>query len=190
MAKDAPEYSVAASRATFEKYLPLTVDAIRETGAKVIVFSQVPNHGAPLEGCDNAPRFLFNDADFNARCEAVTERLAFTDAFIEDLANEDGVYAAIPSEYFCDNRQYCCRLFEAGIRLHRNADYLNEYGAMFLARRWEADSEFPFTAGKRQQIKFIGPNRPALANHEPPRRIFRSRTRPTADSATRIRLNR
>ena len=147
--KDAPVYDVAASRRTFSRQLRRTVQAILNSGAQAIVFSQVPNHGKVLEGCDNLPRYIIRDARVELRCTAVSKaavltRLQFTNEQVREVGRLEGVHTVVPTDFFCDAEQSHCRLFDGGIRLSDDSDHINEFGAIFLAKRWEAQAEFPF----------------------------------------------
>lgn len=146
--RENPVYTVAASRKTFQKQLKYTVDTILSSGAKAIIFSQVPNHGKNPEGCDNVPKYIINAGRLNARCSGVsrktaTERLAFTDATVTALAGQKGVFAVVPSRYFCPAGATACLAFSGNTRMYTDADHVNPSGSMFLARAWEDDPAFP-----------------------------------------------
>ncbi|MGR8921649.1 MAG: acyltransferase family protein, partial [Gammaproteobacteria bacterium] len=142
-----------ASRAVFRRQLKSTIDAIRATGAEVLLFSQVPHQGKTLDDCSSVPGYIVSRESIGARCggidrELALARLAFTDDYLAAAAG-DGVHAVVPSRYFCPPDRNQCTAFVGRTSLYQNNNHINTYGAIYYARRWEADPDFPLAASPR-----------------------------------------
>lgn len=143
------QFSVADSRAVFSLYLDRTVKTIQLTGAKAVLFGQVPHSGKDLEGCDNIPTILVSEEDIDKRCNHVPrsfvlQRSKFSDQEIQRIASINGANAVIPTRYFCKENSEFCQLIYNGVRLKDDDDHLNEFGSVYLAKEWESSDGFPF----------------------------------------------
>lgn len=161
--KNDPQFTVAASKAVFSKHLDNTVKTIQKTGTKVILFGQVPHAGIDLEGCNNVPGLLFSESDINDRCnyvprEYVLQRSEYSNFTVKKIASDNSALSVIPTDYFCREETKYCQLFYKGRRLKDDDDHINEYGSVFLAKKWEQESSFPFHSLKRNH----GYSRPSV----------------------------
>lgn len=152
---------VNESRAVFERALRRTVREIARGGSRVVIVSEVPDIG---RGSYQCKRWLERWARGERRvsggqpgvCTGATRklamgRLAFTDRVIREVAHEvQGAESIVPSAYFCDNQRQDarhCRVVWKHRMLYRDSDHLSEYGALYLALRWEADRSAYFPRG-------------------------------------------
>ena len=152
--KNKPQFSEESSRAVFASQLDYTVSVIHDSGAKAILFGQVPHSGKDLEGCNNMPSFLLSDKKINQRCNhvprtAVLARSAFSNQTIKDVALAHDAIAVLPTEFFCDGEVEFCQYIEKGTRLKDDDDHVNPYGAVYIAQEWGKTSDFPFKETKR-----------------------------------------
>jgi|GEM_PF-509749 len=147
--KENPRFNIAASKEVFKGSLDYTVKTILTSGAEPIILGQVPNIGKDIEGCNNVPKVFFSAGNIASRCnhvprQYVLERTRFSNEIIEKTANTNGVFFLLPTDIFCDDKEYYCRTLERGIRLKDDDDHINERGSVYLARKWERRTDFPF----------------------------------------------
>lgn len=147
--KSNPKFTINDSKRVFSSKLDYTIKVIHSTGAKAIVFGQVPHAGKELEGCDNVPHLLISENTVNNRCnhvprELVLKRSEFSNRTIKQVASINNAAYVIPTDIFCKEEGEYCRLFYKNTRLKDDDDHINEYGSVFLARQWELSNEFPF----------------------------------------------
>ena len=143
------QFTVEDSKSVFCSFLDYTVKVIHDSGAKAIIFGQVPNAGFDLEGCDNVPRFLISEKRVNERCnhvpsELVVKRSQFSNEAIRRIALANNAFSVIPTDYFCPKQDEFCQVFYKTSRLKDDDDHINKYGAVFLAKKWEMSRDFPF----------------------------------------------
>lgn len=133
----------------FENAFRSTVATIADTGAHVIVLSQMPHVGKEMRGCMQlgTARKAVAEGRQPKACLGVTRKRAmirsrWVDQLIERVANEDSrVTAAIPCKYFCDNwEDKYCRSVYAGGELYKDSNHVSPYGSMFFMQRWKANA--------------------------------------------------
>ncbi len=147
--KSNPKFSTNDSRKVFSSFLDYTVKTIHASGAKAILFGQVPHAGKNLEGCDNVPKILISEDSINRRCnhvprEFVLNRSEFSNNTIRHTASINNAISVIPTDYFCAEDEEFCKVFHNGWRLKNDDDHINEFGSVYLAQQWEASEYFPF----------------------------------------------
>jgi len=133
-----PVYDTAASRRLFVERLDSTVDSIVASGARVVVFSQVPLLSKTVRDCDNVPSWLYTAGHLRERCDpGVTydeqiERLKFTNRTIRSLA-DPCVLPILPSDYLCDPQKRACRYRRDKRIMYSDTDHLSIDGSLWLA---------------------------------------------------------
>ncbi len=151
--KSNPKFTIDDSKKVFSSFLDYTIKTIHKSGAKAIVFGQVPNAGRALEGCNNIPRVLIHNDTINKRCshipkQFVLQRSEFSNKTIKELASKNDAHYALPTDYFCKGEDVYCITFKHGHRLKDDADHINKYGSVYLAQEWEKSNSFPFKKSK------------------------------------------
>jgi len=141
------------SKQIFESQVGITLRQLQRNGSKVILFTQVPHNGRAMEGCDNVPDILFSKKRFANRCnfvpiKYVNERGRYVKSVFSKFAEgSKNVTMVNTQDAFCDDDR--CVFFKDGVRLRRDDDHINRYGALELAKVWEKQSGFPFSKYKK-----------------------------------------
>ncbi len=136
--RDNPVLDVNVSRELFASRLEMTVNKINESGAKAIIFSQVPLIGKNIQDCNDIPSYIISDERIRARCvhnvefEDIMERLRFTDATVKSLSSEN-VLSIIPSNYLCDSDTRSCKTVIDGVLLYHDSNHLSKDGSLLFA---------------------------------------------------------
>jgi len=133
-----PVYDVEVSRRLFSERIASTVKSIVDSGAPVVVISQVPLLARSIIECDSVPGWLYSAEHRRQRCDpGVTyqeqiDRLNFTDSTIESLGSAC-VLPILPSEYLCDPAARACLSIVDGQALYSDTDHLSVRGSLWLA---------------------------------------------------------
>ena len=131
--------SLEDTRELFETSLAETISKLRESGKKVVFFSQVPSLGSDLTQCQS----LFPGSDTttiqNNRCYSLTaaemqKRAAYTDGVLEEYGKIEGVLTVLPMDLFCDEKTCHVTDPETGIALYRDNNHLSEFGSHKLIK--------------------------------------------------------
>lgn len=147
--KKNPRFTVHDSKRVFSSFLDYTVRTIHASGARAIIFGQVPHGGKPLEGCNNIPTVLFGFQKINDRCNYVPrsyvlERSRFSNEVIKQVASTNNAIYVLSTDLFCsENIDFCQNVYK-GIRLRNDDNHINTYGSVYLMREWEETDSFPF----------------------------------------------
>lgn len=133
-----PISTIEESRRLFVERLNLTVKKIIDSGAKAIVFSQVPLLARNIQDCNSVPEFVYSDEKIESRCRAgvtykeTMDRLQFVNSVISNT-NASNVLAINLSEYFCQGaEQECITIFD-NIVLYSDDNHLSADGSFFIA---------------------------------------------------------
>ena len=144
------ERGLAPTRALFEARLAQTGETLQATGARVLLFSQVPLgsfHQLSPQDCLDVPRWLLDDAHVKRRClmsgqgpgprlfPLVQRRTVYTDRVLTELASQrDGVSVFLPFRTFCP--EDACVRWREGVSLYKDDDHLSDHGSVFLAEAY------------------------------------------------------
>jgi peptidoglycan/LPS O-acetylase OafA/YrhL len=125
------------SRSLWVKSLTNTINRLKSSVGKVIVFSQYPLLSKRIGECDKSPRYLIAQDSASKRCESrvgydeIMERIAFTNRTIESLA-EANVLTIIPTDHLCDHDTRSCNILTDQGLLYYDESHLSELGGEYL----------------------------------------------------------
>ncbi|WP_293611767.1 acyltransferase family protein [Ponticaulis sp.] len=145
------DHSIEASKQNFIDGLDRTIRAIRDTGARPILFTQPPVSRYPVAYCDQVPGFLFNAQAIQQRCSTgAYGEIMRRGAFVTDIARSGQTRSGaefeslIATDFLCDETQQRCFYYKEGARLFDDDSHYNVNGSLYLARQWESMDSFPF----------------------------------------------
>lgn len=139
-----PKRDRELSKQLFESSLRYTVQTIQKTGTHVLIVSQPPVLESVPSWCllGTQPPGAASVPCVWATREQALSRVLYTNEVIRKVAAAfpKGVTELRTSDYFCDNRdpEHCLAYMEDQA-LYENGNHINDYGAIYLAKRWEQD---------------------------------------------------
>ncbi len=143
--RDDPVMRTDAARELFNTRIHHTIDSIHTTGAKAVVFSQVPLLAKNTQGCDRMPSLLYSASRTAERCgsgvsrDDALARLRHSDETISALG-DSYTLAVVFSDLLCpDNETNTCLSFTSGRSLYNDNNHLSGYGSHYVTEWLEPD---------------------------------------------------
>lgn len=126
-----------SSRLVWRKAIARTISNVRDTGRKVILFSQPPLMNKGIGECDKSPPYLINSRDNEQRCRSqipyqkIMQRMRYTDETLLEFENNN-VLVVNPSKSICDDTLRQCNILTEKGLLYKDADHLSQLGSEYV----------------------------------------------------------
>ncbi|QKE65466.1 acyltransferase [Aquipseudomonas campi] len=140
------------SKENFVNGLQYTTKIITKNGMTPIIFGQPPLSSKPLKGCDEVPRYIFDNDSIQRRCNIdpyseIIARGAFVDSTLRNAAAHGikNTLTVVSIDLFCDHKLRSCNKFAYDTRLFDDTNHLNKFGSLWVAKEWEKFPDFPFS---------------------------------------------